>query len=147
MPNTRKITRQKRVIIYLQNQLKTGFCGTESAQIPMSDNDRKRIEFELDRLLNPKAKKKAKTEDKGPVKNPERWYIDIYSIKYGYIKNSERKKQKGKSRKKMKKVKTSSLLKSVVAQDGMITAYKEGRMGLSPKNHSFKLRKEELFSL
>lgn len=145
MPSTKKIARQKRVIGYLQTQLKHERCGPE-LQRPMSEKDRTRIEFELDRLLNPKAKKKE-VKIEGPVKNPERWYIDIYAIKYGYMKNSERRKTKGKKRKALKRVKTTSLLKSVVAQDGMITAYKEGRMGLSPKTHAFKLRKEELFSL
>lgn len=145
MANLKKLLRRKRVIAYLQNQLKVGLCGLDSNEL-MSEEDRKRITRELDRLLNPKAKTQSKTTE-GPVKTPERWYLDIYSVKYGYMKNSERRKNKGKKRKAMKRVKTVSLLKSVVAQDGMVTAYKEGRMGLSPKTHAFKLRKEELYAM
>lgn len=96
------------------------------------------------------GKKKMVVNEKGNlvVEVPkERWFIDIYAIHLGYIKNSERRKNKGKSRKKMKKMKTKSFVKSIVAQKGMIEAFKEGRMGISPKTHTFTMRKEELTTI
>ena len=69
--------------------------------------------------------------------------IDIFSIKYGYVKQSERRKNKGKSKKKLKKVKHSTLLKTVHAQVGMMQNLREGRGGYSPKHHSFRMRKLE----
>lgn len=96
------------------------------------------------------GKKKMVVNEKGNlvVEVPkERWFIDIYTIHLGYIKNSERRKNKGKSRKKMKKIKTTSFVKSMVAQPGMIQSFREGRMGVSPKSHTFRLRKEELTTI
>jgi hypothetical protein len=112
----------------------------EDKLIPLTDKDIARIEAELQQLLNPKIKQKLKP---GTAEIADKWYIDVYTIKYGYIKNSERRKNKGKSRKKMKRVKTVSFIKSMIAQPGMIQAFKEGRMGLSPKHHTFKLRRED----
>lgn len=151
MPNLKKQKRQQRVIEYLQLQLKTGkkidynlknpHVDDEDKLIDLSEKDISRIERELESLTNPRSKKKLITNSTQPV---DKWYIDIFAIKYGYVKQSERRKNKGKSKKKMKRVKSSSFLKSVIAQPGMITAYKDGRMGLSPKQHSFRLRKEDL---
>ena len=144
MANLKKQTRQKRVILYLQNQLKRNekVKNWNTTPIsPLTEKDVERIERELESLTNPRTKKKLIP---GTTKIEDKWYIDIYTIKYGYVKQSERRKNKGKSRKKMKRVKSSSLLRTVIAQTGMITAYKEGRMGLSPKQHSFKLRKEDI---
>ena len=70
--------------------------------------------------------------------------IDIYTVTYGYIKRAERRKNKGKSTKKMKKHKSVSFLRSMIAQPGMIQSLREGRMGISPKTHTFRLRKEEI---
>lgn len=66
--------------------------------------------------------------------------IDIFTIKFGYVKKSERKKSKGKSRKGMKKVKTVTYLKSVPLKEGLFTAMKEGKAGISPKFHKFNIR-------
>jgi hypothetical protein len=154
MPNLKKQVRQKRVITYLQNQLKTGkkvdynlmnpHVNDEDKLIDLTDKDKIRIKQELNNILNPKSKKKVVA---GVQQSTDRWFIDIFAIKYGYVKNSERRKNKGKSKKKLKRVKSSSFLKSIVAQPGMITALKEGRMGMSPKSHMFRLRKEDLTSL
>lgn len=137
MPNLRKQIRQKRVVAYLQHQLKTGkhYHGHD-----LSDADKARIEGELNNILNPKAKKKV---DPITKQVEDRWFIDIYTIKYGYMKNSERRKNKGKSKKKMRRVKTVSFIKSIIAQPGMIQSFKEGKMGISPKSHTFKMRKDE----
>lgn len=137
MPNLRKQIRQKRVVAYLQHQLKTG----QNHIGALSDENKARIEKELNNLLNPKAKK----AEVNPVTKQveDRWFIDIYTIKYGYMKNSERRKNKGKSKKKMRRVKTVSFIKSIIAQPGMIQSFKEGKMGISPKSHTFKMRKDE----
>lgn len=142
--NGKKVNRQKRVISYLENQVKKGikFNG-----LRLNEKDRKRIEEELQNLRNSLENKKKKAKAGGDNKQKDKWFIDIYSVQYGYVKRSDRRKNKGKSRKGLKKTKNVSLLKTVVAQDGMITAYKEGRMGLSPKTHAFKLRKDEPFTL
>lgn len=90
------------------------------------------------------GKKKKKIDKEGaPVQEKERWFIDIHAIHLSYVKNSERRKNKGKSRKKLKKVRTTAFVKSVVAQPGMIQNYREGKMGISPRTHSFRMRKEE----
>lgn len=94
------------------------------------------------------GKKKIKVDEKGELKvvekPKERYFMDIYSIHLGYIKNSERRKNKGKSRKKMKKMKGKSFVKSVVLQPGMVQQFREGRMGISPKSHTITIRKEEI---
>lgn len=88
--------------------------------------------------------KKKKQEQEESNKKGDRWFIDIFAIHLGYVKNSERRKNKGKSRKKLKKVKTVNFVKSIIAQPGAIQSYREGRMGLSPKTHTFRMRKEEI---
>lgn len=98
-------------------------------------------------MVNPK--KKAKKDATGTVvldKKEDRWFIDIYTLKYAATNRAARKKSKGKSRKKGRIVRSTSFLKSVVAQPGMISAYKDGKMGMSPKTHIFKMRKEEIGS-
>jgi hypothetical protein len=141
--DTKKQARRERAKERLTAQLASGVKTTKEGTQPLTDQDRKRIKKELEVLATDGKKKKPTPGKDGREEKQEKWFIDIYSINYGYIKNSERRKNKGKSRKKMKKVKTMSLVKSVVAQPGMITSYKDGRMGLSPKFHAFKLRKEE----
>jgi hypothetical protein len=153
--HTGLIGRRKHALGRLEQQLITNQKPLESARLQagekvmqdLSENDQKRIKTEVkilhDRLNGTKkAVKRKNTEGTGNNSKEDRWLIDIYSVNYGYVKNSERRKNKGKSKKKLKKVKTVSLLRTVVAQNGMITAYKEGRMGLSPKSHAFKLRRD-----
>ena len=135
--NLKKAVRQKRVIAYLENQLKTGIGYDGTALI---DKDKARIIRELDNLQKNPGKKKG---GKKVEQSKDKWFIDIYTVQYGYVKHSDRRKNKGKSRKGLKKTKNVSFIRSIVAQDGMITAYKDGRMGVSPKSHIFKLRKEE----
>lgn len=112
---------------------------------PVEQTKLNRMEKEInilkDRLAG-KDKKKA-TKEGVPLQEKERWFIDIYAIHLAYVKNSERRKNKGKSRKKLKKVRNTSFVKSVVAQPGMIQNYRDGKMGISPKFHSFRMRKEE----
>lgn len=96
----------------------------------------------LEQRLAGVKRKKTKTTIKR-IEEDE-WVIEIYSVKFGYIKNSERRKNKGKSGKKMKKVKTLSLTQTVKNRPGLILQYKNGLMGVSPKNHVFKLVKKEV---
>lgn len=119
---------------------------TGANQIPLTKEDITRIKKELV-ALDGKPRKKGATKKKqeGEVtEEKDKWFIDIYSISMSYVRNSERRKNKGKSKKKMKKVKNTAFVKSVVARPGLITQYKDGKMGISPKTHVFKMRKEEI---
>ena len=93
------------------------------------------------------GKKKEVKDEKGAVVvaiPKERWFIDIHQIHMSYVKNSDRRKNKGKSRKKMRKMRAKSFVKSVVLQPGMLEQYRSGKMGISPKTHSFSARKEDI---
>jgi hypothetical protein len=149
------IGRQKNTLLRLEAQLKGGMKATnvvndkgisfkEFVELTLDDKERisKEIKLLQSRLNGEKKATKKKVAAGENGKQDDKWLIDIYSVNYGYVKNSERRKNKGKSKKKMKKVKTTSLLRTVVAQSGMINSYKEGRMGLSPKTHVFKLRRD-----
>lgn len=96
----------------------------------------------VDRLAGKKKVVVTKEGETVPVEK-ERWFIEIYSINLGYVKRTERKKNKGKSRKKMRKVKSVTFVKRVVAQPGMIQNFRDGKMGISPKSHTFRMIKEE----
>lgn len=116
--------------------------------VPLTEHDETRIKIELKSLRDYLAgikKKKILKKAEAEASKEDRWYIDIYSISMSSIKRSERKKNKGKSRKALKQVRSTSFLKSVVAQPGMIQNYKEGRMGLSPKSHVFKMRRDLMY--
>jgi hypothetical protein len=93
-----------------------------------------------------KRKRKKHQPQEGAPKEEGRYLIDIYRVHYSYAKNSERRKRKkgGNKGKRIKRQKSLTLLKTVIAQPGMITNYKEGRVGISPKDHVFKIRKEEI---
>lgn len=97
----------------------------------------------LDKKLNGTYTKTKKTKTKQGQEGEDGYLIEIYTVKYGYIKNSQRRKLKGQSKKKLKKVKTLSLIQTVKSRPGLITMYKTGLMGLSPKSHVFKVRKIE----
>ncbi len=114
---------------------------------PLTPEDIARIKAEIlilnDRLGGKKKKKQRKVVAGVEQEKGDRWFIDIYSISFSRTKHSARRgKGKGASRKKSRTVKTKTFLKAVVCQSGSIQAYREGRMGLSPKSHSFSLRKE-----
>jgi len=96
-----------------------------------------------DRLSGKKKVVVIKDEKTGAVVPKQRWFIDIYSVHMSYVKNSERRKNKGKSKKKLKKVKSTSLIRSIIFQEGMIDSFRQGRMGISPKTHTFRIRREE----
>lgn len=119
----------------LEEQLRSGLHVEK-------DEDKSRIKQEISTLelrLNGHRKRKKVIEGKKDTSN----IIDIYQISFSTTKHSERRKNKGKSRKKMRTVKNRTLVRSVKAREGDITAYKEGRMGYSPKNHVFVMRSEE----
>jgi len=142
-----KRARRERVIERLKAQLKSKEKTVKSGKEPLTDKDKERINKEIrsieDILSGVRGKKVV--SDKGEVVEApkEKWFIDIYAIHMSYSKNSDRRKNKGKSRKKMRKVRSTSFVKSVVAQPGMIQSYRDGKMGVSPKLHSFRMRKEE----
>lgn len=80
-----------------------------------------------------------------PAKNeaPEdEWEIRIYSVRMGYVSKAAKKKAKNKKKTGMKRVKSMTLVQTVKNRDGLITAYKAGTMGISPKNHVFKMVKK-----
>lgn len=138
--NKRKQARRERALDRLYQHLVSYKEKKYTFSVEYIEKD---IKILKDRLAG--IKKPVKTKSGAVVvngKKEDRWFIDIYNISYSRVKRSERRKNKGKSRKKMRTQKTVSLLKTVTAQDGMITSYREGRMGLSPKNHKFILRRD-----
>lgn len=149
--------RRKKALLRLEKQLENNHKPLESARLqagekvmqPLEKEDVPRIKKEIsilkDRLSGVK-KSKVKRKGQETIASPDKWVIDIFAIHYGYVKNSVRRKNKGASRKKMKKQKSSSFLKTVTAQPGVIQKYREGLMGLSPKTHSFRMRKLEDFT-
>ncbi len=84
-------------------------------------------------------KRFSKNKKQQEVREEENWVIEIYKINFGYVKNSERRKLKGGSKKKLKKVKTMTLHQTVKNRPGLINQYKAGLMGISPKTHAFKM--------
>lgn len=147
MSDTKKLARRmrakKRLIITLDSGVKVNKDGSKA---PLNEGDVKRISNEIQRLDHYiQGGKKEKKNQQGEVIEKEKdvYFIDIYSISTSYVKRSERKKNKGKSTKKLKQQKTVSFVRSVKSQPGMITAYKDGKMGLSPRTHKFQMRKEE----
>ena len=117
--------------------------------INKESNNIERSKKEISTIEDRLSGKVMKVNEKGILvkeQPKERWFIDIFTIHMGYVKNSERRKNKGKSRKKMKKTRTTTFLKSVVSQPGMIQQFKDGKMGISPKSHSFRFRKEEIIN-
>lgn len=155
---TKKQARRENALSRLKAQLASGVKPLESARLQAGDRvmqellpqDSKRILKEIitleDRLSGKRKQQPKKSPTEVATREDDKWLIDIYSVKYGYVKQAERRKNKGKSKKKMKKVKSVSLLKSVKAHPGDILAYREGKRGLSPKDHVFKMRKEEEFN-
>lgn len=154
MANIKKEKRRKHAAARLTAQLKEGIKRNwirlisgkiKETEELLTDKDIARIKQELVLIeaYNSGKKKVKKTKEGKVVEEKQRWFIDILSVAYGYVKRTERKKNKGKSRKKLKRIKSITFLKTVVAQEGMITAYREGRMGISPKTHTFRLRKDE----
>lgn len=135
----RRASALKRLTIQLESGSK---IETESKKIYVESQ----IGILNDRLNGIKKRKKKNRSEKEQVSEEKDWVIDIYNVVYGYAKRSERRKTKGKSRKSLKRTKNVSLLKTVKNKPGLITAYRDGKMGVSPKNHKFILRKIENFS-
>lgn len=146
--NTKKDKRREAAIERFKNELDSKEKRVKDVMVPLTPSDVTRIKTDITNTSNRIGKKKASRSKKraGVIDDNkgERWIIEIYTVTYGYIKRSERKKNKGKSTKKMKKHKTVSFLRSMVAQPGMIQSLREGRMGVSPKTHTFRLKKEEI---
>ena len=158
MPNTRKLLRRQGTLRRLHEQLNSGVKPVYNEETSewnkqiLSEEDKLRITEEirlLDYYLNggKKARPQASSGDIVEEKEKVRYFIDISSVSHGYVRRSVRKKNKGKSTKKLKAQKSVTFIRSVVARPGDILAYKEGRMGLSPKNHIFKIRREEISSI
>lgn len=154
--DTKKLARRegakKRLILQLDGGVKTIYeVGEDDSRtkktVALDAADLQRISSEIQRLdFFIQGGRIARKNKEGEVVKEEPYFIDIFTISTSYVKRSERKKNKGKSTKKLKHQRIVSLLKSVKAQPGMILAYKEGKMGLSPKTHKFQIRKEEINS-
>lgn len=127
---------------------------TTDKYVPLEKKDVTRIKQEiviLENFLSGSTKSSRKNKVKSNVKenveekhNP--YVIDIYSVKFGYVNKGAKKKagsSKGK-RAKMKKKKTLTFVRTVKAITGLILKYRDGKMGISPKNHVFKLRNTEI---
>lgn len=146
-----KEKRQSSVKDRLEKQLASGTKMTKEGEVPLEDKDKTRIKKELEivkaRLSGEKKKRATKVEGQSKDSKGDKWFIDIFTVSFSRVKHSERRKAKGKSRKKTRTVKTVSFFKSVTVQPGLIQAYREGRMGISPKSHSFRMRKEEVSNL
>jgi len=138
----------------MQNQLLLGSRPekqngkTTNNLVLMTEQDKKRLQKEITSLTNRinGVKKKTIKKENAVEEKVNPWVIDIFSIKYGYQNKAAKKiakKSRG-SRKKMKRVKTMTLVKTVVLQKGLLQKYKDGLMGISPKNHVFKTRNTEL---
>lgn len=118
------------------------------AKVEKSDREKKEIGILTDRLAGKRKIKRMKVNAEGQlVAEKDKYYLDIMTVSFSKVKHSDRRKNKGKSRKKMRNKKTVTLLKSVILQPGMLQSYREGRMGLSPKTHSFRIRKHEEFTI
>ena len=136
----------------MQNQLLLGTKPEKQTGniIEMSKEDKSRLQREIISLqnrINGVKKSKAKVKNSTEiVEQKNTWVIDIYSVKYGYQNKAAKKaaKKSSGSRKKMKRVKKMTLVKSVVAIPGYLQKYKDGLMGISPKNHVFKMRNTEV---
>lgn len=150
--NTKLEKRREVTLEMLKKQLVSGVKETKEGTIPLLVSDKERIKKEIailnDRLAGKKKVKKMSVNAEGVlVKEGDKYYLDIMTISFSKVRHSDRRKNKGKSRKKSRTQKTTSLLKTVVLQAGMLQAYREGRMGLSPKTHSFRVRKAEEFTI
>lgn len=161
MPVTdiKKLSRRQEAAKRLHSQLERNnktFTNKETGvieKIALTKEDRLRIAKELEVLGDyMQGKKKVQKNRRSVIKTDgekpkDKWFIDIHSISTSYVKRSVRKKNKGKSTKKLKRVKSVNFIRSVVARDGDITAYREGRMGISNRLHTFRMRKEVPISL
>ena len=149
--------RRQRALKRLEQSIKFGYRPARPGEedqvvkgkgVPYTDKQKETMKKELetltDRLSGIKKKREVKNEQTGEVIKKDRWFIDIYHIHMSSVKRSDRKKNKGKSRKKMRSVRSRTFVKSVVFQEGMMQSFRDGKMGISPKNHSFVARKEEL---
>lgn len=130
----RRISARERLLA----QLESGRLITDDKKLEFVKNQ---INILNDRIKGLKKFKKTKFQTK-ELEEDKDFVIDIYRITTSYAKRSERRKTKGKSRKSLKQIKTVSFLKSVANRPGLITAYKEGKQGISPKEHKFILRKK-----
>lgn len=152
----RQISALERLEKQLQSGVKWNYIpddqgvGFEHVSYPLSDKDIKRIKAEIQTLKASlqgiKKTRISKTTSEPVEVKKNTWVIDIFSIKYGY-ENKAAKKQAGKtkgSRKKMKRVKKMTLVKSVSMIPGVLQKYKDGLMGISPKQHVFKARNTEV---
>lgn len=115
--------------------------------VPMTSSDKERLSNEIailqDRINGIKHKKvTAKTVE--VAKNQKRYVIECYSVRYGFVKKADKRATKGKSKStkmKSKRVKTLTLVKSVDCHSkDLLSRYKDGLMGMSPKLHVFKLK-------
>lgn len=146
--STEKQKRRKGAKDRLEAQLLSGVKRTKEGDVALSESDVKRIKAEIASLSDylsgkKKTSKTVNQTDPKDNKPKEKWFIDIYAINLGTTRHSDRRKNKGKSRKKLRKTRSTTWVKTVTLQPGLVQAYREGRMGISPRSHSFRLRKEE----
>lgn len=156
--------RYKGVIERLENQLQSGVKRekingkTTDVLIPLTVKDVDRINKEISTIesylagnYTKASKQKRKQVTANEVVEEENtrykdWIIEIYSVKFGFEKKADRKNSKGSkgSRRKMKKKKTLNFIRSVAMRKGLMRKFRDGLMGISPKNHVFKLKNTKL---
>jgi pullulanase/glycogen debranching enzyme len=142
--------RRQSALNLLQKQLEAGIKpasrkNPEERPLNGKEIDEKKSQIDIlqRRLRGEKVIKTQVVNGKSVEKQEEQWSIEIYTVKYGYTSKSAARSAKGKKKKGMKKIKTMTLFQTVKNRPGLITAYKAGTMGISPKSHVFKMVKKE----
>jgi hypothetical protein len=142
--------RRQSALSLLTKQLEAGIkpaSRKNPEERPLTDKEINEKKSQIDtlqrRLRGEKVVKKQVVNGKTVEKQDDGFSIEIYSVRYGYQSKAAARSAKGKKKKGMKKVKTMTLLQTVKNRPGLITAYKNGTMGISPKSHVFKMVKKE----
>jgi hypothetical protein len=113
-------------------------------------NEKQKIEIaNLKSALNGTKVKKVRVKADARGDNDDRyrdWVVDVYTVQYGYVKNSMRRKLKGKSKKKLKMSKklVKAYKTSFPMKEGVMEKIRsktaEAVQGHSVRNHVFKTR-------
>lgn len=150
MSNKKKELRQQVALQNMQKRIDTGF---RHLSLPhrigpsLTKEEKDSIKYEMTvvsaAIGRKKKGRKKQTGEQGQEQTGDKYWIEIFSIHYSKIKHSDRRKNKGKSRKKLRVKKAKTFLKKVVLQPGLLQRYRDGVMGLSPKTHSFSIRRDE----
>lgn len=147
----KKLGKRKKALDRLVVQLESGKKMVKDTIQPLTPADVSRIKQEITNLehyLSGKKKPRKRKLKEGEIEQPQgdKYWIEIFSISFSTIKRSDRRKNKGKSRKKMRIQRSVTFVKKVVMQPGLLQKYRQGIMGISPRNHSFRVKKDEEFT-